>query len=129
MRGFCEVLKQENMGALNASQLEVLDQVGRQVELQERMVDDLLDLARMEKGKLSIHPTLTSLTDLLRDEVDKSQMEARERNISLSLTMAIAPSLTTLQMDGSRIRQVVWNLIHNALKFTSEEGRILVRAS
>ena len=129
IRGFCEVLKQANPGSLTVSQLEVLEQVSRQVDHQERMVDDLLDLARMEKGKLSIHPATTPLAILLKEEVDKSQMEARERKISLSLTIDVPPSQATMLVDGGRIRQVIWNLIHNALKFTSEEGQVMVRAA
>jgi two-component system CheB/CheR fusion protein len=84
-------------------------------------------LARMEKGQFSIHPAPTDLALLLREEVDKSQMEARERQITLKLDLA-PRTLPTLQVDGGRIRQVVWNLIHNALKFTPEEGRVVVRA-
>lgn len=128
IRGFCEILKQENLGPLTPGQYELLAQLERQVELQERMVDDLLDLARMEKGHLSIHPEPTNLPSLLQEEVDKSQIEARERRVTLSLSVNIPPSHATLEVDGDRIRQVIWNLIHNALKFTSEEGRVAVRA-
>jgi signal transduction histidine kinase len=106
----------------------MIEQLGRQVELQERMVDDLLDLARMEKGKLSIHPAPTNLTALLQEEVDKSQIEARERHIALSLSLSDPQSIPRVHIDGDRIRQVIWNLIHNALKFTAEEGRVTVRA-
>lgn len=128
IRGFCEVLKQENLGRLSPGQMEMIAQLERQVDLQERMVDDLLDLARMEKSQLSIHPAPTDVVGLLREEVEKSQIEARERKIALSLAVNLPPSLSVISIDGGRIRQVLWNLIHNALKFTSEEGRVLVRA-
>src|ERR1019366_2100112 len=129
IRGFCEILKQENLGPLAPGQTEMIGQLERQVELQERMVDDLLDLARMEKGQLSIHPEPTNLPTLLQEEVDKSQIEARERGVTLRLSVSIPASHSMLQVDGDRIRQVIWNLIHNALKFTAEEGRVFVRAS
>ncbi len=129
IRGFCEVLKQESRGTLAAAQLEVIEHLQRQVDLQERMVDDLLDLARMEKGKLSIHPAPTDLIHLLREEVDKSQSEASERGVTLSLSLNLPPStLSMVEADGARVRQVIWNLIYNALKFTPEEGRVIVRA-
>jgi signal transduction histidine kinase len=127
IRGFCEVLKQEKLGALSSGQIDLIEQMQRQVDLQERMVDDLLDLARMEKGQFSIHPAPTDLAELLREEVEKSQMEARERKIALGLELPHR-AFPTLTIDGGRIRQVIWNLIHNALKFTPEEGRIVVRA-
>lgn len=128
VRGYCEILKQQTRGVLSPTQMDVILQLERQVELQERMVDDLLDFARMEKGRLSIHPAPSDLAALLREEVEKSQPEAREREITLSLALPSEP-LPILTVDEGRIRQVVWNLIHNALKFTPEEGRVVVRAA
>ena len=94
------------------------------------MVDDLLDLARMDKGQLSIHPAPCDLTKLLAEEVEKSQVDARERQITLSLGPLSGNPLPTLNIDEGRIRQVVWNLIFNALKFTPEEGTSsIVRAT
>jgi signal transduction histidine kinase len=127
VRGYCEILKQQTQGPLSQNQMDLVEQMERQVELQERMVDDLLDFARMEKGRLSIHPAVCDVTQLLKEEVDKSQVEARERQIALSVSLPSTP-LPKLTVDEGRIRQVVWNLIHNALKFTPEDGRVVVRA-
>jgi two-component system CheB/CheR fusion protein len=107
----------------------MIEQMERQVDLQERMVDDLLDLARMDKRTLSINPAPADLSALLHEEVEKSQMEARERKVALSLASTIPSTWPLMRMDAGRIRQVLWNLIHNALKFTPEEGRITVRAA
>jgi signal transduction histidine kinase len=128
IRGFCEILRLMTLGPLTPGQLELVDQLERQVQLQVRMVDDLLDLARMEKGQLSIHPAPTDLVMLLREEVEKSQLEARERGITLSLNLNLPGPLGPIPMDADRIRQVLWNLVHNSLKFTPEEGRVVVRA-
>lgn len=127
VRGFCEILKAQANGTLNDAQLEVIHQLERQVELQERMVDDLLDLARMEKGQISINPEPTDVAALLREEVEKSQLEAKERNVTLSLSASNLKSMPPVRIDADRVRQVVWNLIHNALKFTPENGRVTVR--
>jgi len=62
----------------------------------------------------------------LKEEVEKSQVEAKERMITLSFHF-LAPTSRSLRWTR-RIRQVVWNLIYNALKFTSEEGRVVLRA-
>jgi signal transduction histidine kinase len=128
IQGFCEVLRQESAGRLSPGQRDVLEQVERQVELQERMVDDLLDLARMEKGQLNIQPAPMDLASLLQEEVEKSQLEARERRITLTPSIALPSRAAIVEADAGRIRQVVWNLIHNALKFTPEDGRVVVRA-
>ena len=129
IRGFCEILKQESLGSLTSGQEEMLAQMERQVQLQERMVDDLLDLARMDKSRFSIHPVPTDLVALLQEEVDKSQLEAQEHRVTLRLINNLPLRETPMLLDGGRIRQVLWNLIHNALKFTPEEGRITVRAA
>jgi signal transduction histidine kinase len=127
MRGYSEILKQQTPGALTPAQLNLIDQLERQVELQERMVDDLLDFARMEKGRLSIVLAPCHIGTLLKEEVEKSQIEARERQIILTLAPLNVDALSSVMIDEGRIRQVVWNLIHNALKFTPEEGRVVVR--
>lgn len=128
VRGLAEVLKLQTLGPLNSVQLDLLDQLETQVELQERMVDDLLDLARMEKGKLSIYPREADLISVLREEVQKGQRAARDRNIELVLHTEDDARLHRLPMDPGRIRQVLWNLIHNALKFTPEGGHVEVSA-
>lgn len=128
IRGYCEVLRQEQRGPLTPLQIELMDQLERQVELQERMVDDLLDLARMEKGRLSIQPSPTDMASLLQEETEKAQREARERGVTLSLALENPADMGSVQVDGGRMRQVIWNLIFNALKFTPEEGRVTVNA-
>lgn len=128
VRGFCEVLREQTLGPLNVAQMDFLNQLERQVDLQERMVDDLLDLARMEKGQLSMHWAPTDIVTLLAEEVEKSQHEAKERSVILTLSAPKAGSIPPLLLDGGRIRQVLWNLIYNALKFTPEQGRVIVRA-
>ena len=98
------------------------------VELPEPITDDLLDLARMEQGRLSVHLDRTDLVRLLTEEVEKSQSDARERRVVLTVALPADAAGVNLQADDGRIRQAVWNLIHNALKFTPEEGRVTVRA-
>jgi signal transduction histidine kinase len=128
VRGLCEVLKMQKDGPLNINQLNLLMHLERQVGLQERMVDDLLDLVRMEKGQLSMHQEDLDIESLLQEEVQKSVIEADERGIALTYVRDASDKLPSVQADGGRIRQVIWNLIHNALKFTPEQGRVTVRA-
>jgi len=129
VRGFAEVLKQQSLGSLNSVQMDMLEQLERQVDHQERMVDDLLDLARMEKGRLSVSPKPMDLKALLTEEVAKAQPTAKERGIRLDLDVAADPRLAHVVMDPGRLRQVAWNLIHNALKFTPEGGTVTVHVA
>jgi signal transduction histidine kinase len=125
IQGFCELLRKH---PLTQAQEGLLAQLERQLELQQRMVDDLLDLARMERGQFSIHPRSADLVALLKEEVEKSQAEATERRITLALCIPPESLSRPVHMDEGRIRQVIWNLVHNALKFTPEGGRITVEA-
>ncbi len=124
IRGFCEVLLEKGAGPLNGAQIELLNQLQKQVDLQERMVEDLLDLARMERGQLSMHKKPGSLTTLVLEEVEKSQSEAREHQVEIIANLCKTSDAPLVLMDESRIRQVIWNLIFNALKFTPEGGKI-----
>jgi signal transduction histidine kinase/ActR/RegA family two-component response regulator len=88
------------------------------------LIDDLLDLSRIEAGKLTLRVTDFSARDLLREVVDLMTPQAAAKG--LKLTQAIGPRLPDLlRGDASRLRQVLVNLISNAIKFT-ERGSIAV---
>jgi signal transduction histidine kinase len=88
----------------------------------ERYVDDLLDVAYYETGKLSLDRRTTDLAKLAQDVFDFYEIKLREKRITAEL---IAPaSLPKLLIDPERIRQVFNNLVSNAMKFTPDGGRI-----
>jgi signal transduction histidine kinase len=89
-------------------------------------IDELLDLARGEVGMLRLDSASVDLTPLLQ-EIAGSMLPVVKRN-SLSLDMELPPSLPTVFADEDRLRQVILNLINNALKFTPEGGKIVLRA-
>ena len=89
-------------------------------------IDELLDLARGEVGMLRLNREPVDSGRLLRSIVDSVKPLARKNN--LSLNAELPPSLPTIQADKDRLRQVVLNLLNNAIKFTPPEGTITVRA-
>lgn len=92
-----------------------------------KLINDLLDLARLETGKLSIDRIPFNLNHLVEDIVEGFQPQAQANNIDLQLEMNIPPATVYLS-DPVRITQILGNLISNALKFT-EEGKVTVRVS
>ncbi len=89
------------------------------------IVNDVLDLSRLEAGKLSIHPAPFDPAACLRSAVDLLRPQAEEKG--LALTLDITPALPPLlEGDAGRIRQILINLIGNAIKFT-DEGQVAVR--
>jgi signal transduction histidine kinase/CheY-like chemotaxis protein len=86
------------------------------------LIDDVLDLSRIQASKLAIHTSEFDLRALVRDAVDLMATTARDKPITLACT--VSPQLPArVEGDPTRLRQVLVNLLHNAVKFT-ERGRI-----
>jgi signal transduction histidine kinase len=103
---------------------EALEVVRRNVELEARLIDDLLDVTRISKGKLqlsfetiSIHQILQRAYEICREEIEAKNLEVKFR---------LRATHTYVQGDPARLQQVFWNLIKNSVKFTHEKGRITI---
>ena len=89
------------------------------------MIDDILDLSRFEIAGFTLNKELTPLEPLLRSAAEI--VETLFRNRALRLEVAIAQDLPALEIDRTRIRQVLLNLLKNALSFT-EQGTVRLEA-
>jgi signal transduction histidine kinase/CheY-like chemotaxis protein len=92
---------------------------------QARMIDELLDVARIVSGKLRLERTAVDLDQVVRAALDVVQAAAEAKHVSIAVEMD--PSIGTLYGDGARLQQIAWNLLSNAVKFTEEGGRVVVR--
>jgi PAS domain S-box-containing protein len=104
---------------------EALEMIRRNVELETKLVDDLLDLTRISKGKLSLTIRPTDLHDALRAVTRMCEGEIKGKG--LRLTMDLQATRHWVPADPARIQQVFWNLLKNAAKFTPEGGSIELR--
>lgn len=104
---------------------EGLQMVCRNVELEARLIDDLLDLTRISRGKLQLHLRKSDAHDLLEHamEIVREDIVSRELNLSVHLDADDHHVLA----DSSRLQQVFWNVLKNASKFTPERGALTVR--
>ncbi len=102
-----------------------LETIRRNVQLEARLIDDLLDLARIRNGKLQLQPEPVDAHDLIRRAADICQPEILTRNLTLTLDLR-APR-PVLEADPARIQQIFWNLISNAVKYTPPGGTIALR--
>lgn len=100
--------------------------IRRSVELETRLIDDLVDLSRIGSGRLHLESLQLDLHDPLAEAIRFCQNDARERE--LELVTDLRASRSTVVGDPVRLQQIFWNLIRNALKFTPEGGRIMVRS-
>jgi len=96
--------------------------VGRQVDHMARLLDDLLDAARISSGKITLAPEALALADVLRHAVETVQPRIAERGQSLELDMP--PDFIAVEGDRVRLAQVFTNLLANASKYTGDGGRL-----
>lgn len=92
-----------------------------QSRTQARLVDDLLDVSRIVSGRLRLEQARVDLRTLLQETVDMVRAAAEEKGVELRLELLPAPIV--VMADAARLRQVVWNIIANAIKFTPATGR------
>lgn len=103
-----------------------LDTIHRNVRMEVRLIDDLLDLARVRNGKLHLEPQSVDVHTTLREAIKVCVAEAEHRHISLK--EALEAEASQLEGDPARLQQIFWNLISNAVKFTPEHGSISIRS-
>lgn len=103
-----------------------LEMIRRNVEVEARLIDDLLDVTRIARGKLELHQQTVDFRTLL-DHALGNYLNNRATLKNLKVTVKVDPlAHTEMRADGSRITQVLWNLLQNACKFTPENGAISI---
>ncbi len=101
--------------------------IRRNVELEARLIDDLLDLTRISRGEIKLewndvdpHVLLANVMEICRSDIRSKRIEA---------TVDLGAARHRLRADSARLEQVFWNLIKNAIKFTPSRGRLSIRTS
>ncbi len=111
-------------GTMNEKQTRYLTRVKSNADRLTRLINDLLDLSRIEAGKIDLKPANLALVSLAQEIADNIRPVAVEKLISLEV--AAADGGTTAWADRDKIIQVLMNLIGNAVKFTPERGKVTV---
>ena len=106
---------------------EAVQVIRRNVELEARLIDDLLDLTRVSKGKVQLNLELADAHALIRSTVEICRGEIEDHGLVLDLFLEAKRSY--LRADTARLQQIFWNLIKNAVKFTPQGGRLTIRTS
>jgi len=124
--GFSQVLVKKTYGELNERQLEYVSSIlagGRHLRA---LVDDVLDLAKVDSGHLTLDLTRVSLADDVPEVVGVVQALAQQKNITV--TMEVKEPLPAITADRMRVQQMIYNLLSNAIKFTDAGGHVTVTA-
>jgi signal transduction histidine kinase len=101
---------------------ELVETIRRNVQLEARLIDDLLDLARIRSGKLQLHLESADLHDLIRRAARICEPDLQKQNLRLQLELKA--TRLKLKVDPGRILQIFWNLINNAIKYSASGGLI-----
>jgi PAS domain S-box-containing protein len=126
IKQFTTILRGGLAGELNKEQREYQDIVLRNVRQLQTMIDELLEVTRLETGKLTLEPESVSIPDAVTDSLDTLQGTARAKGVTLSCNLA--SDLPSAHADQARLRQILVILLDNAVKFTSEGGSISIEA-
>jgi signal transduction histidine kinase/CheY-like chemotaxis protein len=124
--GFSEVLREEMFGPLNERQADYLNDILTSGRHLLSLINDILDLSKIEAGKMELEPTTFALPPVL--EGGLTMIRERATNHGISLGLDIAPEVGEVTADERKIKQVVFNLLSNAVKFTPDGGRIELSA-
>ena len=125
--GFSEVLQDQMFGQINEKQREYLNNILTSGRHLLSLINDILDLSKVESGKMKLELSTFSL----RETVDDSLMMLREKAIKsgVGLQMELAPQAdVNIVADQRKVKQILFNLVSNAVKFTSAGGTIVVSA-
>jgi PAS domain S-box-containing protein len=123
--GYSEFLEDEVGGMLTPDQRAFVEQIQEGTRRLQRLVDDLLDFARLEAGTFALSLRTADLAQRLFETVESLRPQAKDKGVVLEALPAVTPCLVT--MDPGRIGQVLLNLVGNAIKFTPAGGRVTVK--
>lgn len=116
-----------NQPGLNPEMQEGLKMICRNVELEARLIDDLLDLTRLSRGKLELQLRSADAHELIHHALEIVRKDIEDRHLKLAVSLEASSHI--LRVDASRLQQVFWNLLRNACKYTPEHGAVSIRSS
>ncbi len=123
--GFSELLLEEVVGELNVEQKDYLREVVQNSEHLLQLINSILDLSKIESGKMDLHKSVFHLSETVREVRNTIRPLLKKKGLKLELDMPL--KLPPIEADSRKIRQVLLNLLSNAIKFTPDQGSILLQ--
>lgn len=118
--GWSSILKQRRVEEKTLQK--AFETIERNVRLQLQLVDDLLDVSSILRGKLSLEKAAVDLQSVIQGAIETVQLAAEAK--SINLVTNLPPTNGTILGDEGRIQQILWNLLSNAVKFTPPQGQV-----
>ena len=122
--GFSEILEDQTFGPMNERQARYMQNILKSSRHLLALINDILDLTKVEAGKMELIATDFLLQDLVRNVLDG--LDPLAKNKQIQVTHELAEDFPIIEADEGRLRQILINLLSNAIKFTSEGGLVSV---
>jgi PAS domain S-box-containing protein len=122
--GYLAMLEEGALGVVPPKHEETLTNVRRLIGHALALIHKLLDVARAEAGQLDVHEEPTEVPSIVRDVVESFRAQARAKNIRLDLELD--QHIPIVRTDPALVRQVIGNLVSNAVKYTRDDGRVCI---
>jgi signal transduction histidine kinase len=119
--GWIKIISRQTLPPEMARGVAVME---RNLELQKRVVDDLLDFSRMITGKIKVNLQPTRFNDCIEAALESIRPAAKQRQLDIQLNIE---DTIAVNGDADRLQQIVWNLLGNAVKFSFDRGTVIVR--
>jgi len=126
IRGYVDVLLMGAAGAITESQAHFLDIVKSNTERLNILVNDLLDISRIEAGRVTLSLQSVDLREVAEEIVADVQRRSQEENKPMKVAVKVKGALPRVMADPERIRQIMGNIVDNAYNYTPSEGNIVI---
>jgi PAS domain S-box-containing protein len=125
--GFSDVLAEEYVGPLNDKQREYVGDILDSAKHLLLLIDDILDMSRIESGRMTMEPDMVRLSDILEDSLIMVREKIGKHSNTIRIEMEAQTSDIEIVAEPLKLKQVMFNLILNAVKFTPDGGDIIIK--
>jgi PAS domain S-box-containing protein len=126
IKGYIQILLKQILGEINEAQKKGLDVVLRNTNRLDNLIQELLDISRLESGTMKFIVEKTNIEKLVKEIVENMQVFANQKRIKINIKLQ--KGIPDLMTDQERIKQVLMNLVNNAIKFSPEDSVINIYA-
>jgi signal transduction histidine kinase len=125
--GYCDMLSGQSLGALGDPQLSALKVIRDRSDVLLRLLNDVLDFAKIVSGQLELHPSLVNLSQAVQLAVEQRLAHGQRKNLSISIDVPLDCQYAIA--DAKRLHQILSHLIENAIKFSPDQRPIAIKAA
>jgi GAF domain-containing protein/nitrogen-specific signal transduction histidine kinase len=126
IKGYVDILVMGAAGAMNENQIHFLDIVRNNIDRLNTLVSDLLDVSRIESGRITLNPQPVDLREVAEEVIQEVMRRSQNENKPMALSLDAPKKIPPIVGDADRVRQIIGNLVDNAYNYTPENGIIRV---